>query len=141
MSNILRLPDSQLFDPLAFLAQEFRDGLEELTENAERELTGRHFIFSRYGKEQYPYFEDAGATLVPGCIIPIKEGRPVASVDSTCVLIGETSDGALYAARTAIGMSCQGSLKRFVKLGPVLAYVTAGGISGLRAELSLPELG
>jgi hypothetical protein len=140
MSNILRLPDIQLFDPLAPLAQEFRDGLEELTESAERELTGRHFIFSRYGKELYPYFEDADATVVPGCIIPIKEGRPVASVDSTCVLIGETTDGALYAARTAIGMSYEGSLRRYARLGPILAYVTGSGIAGLKSELSTSEL-
>ena len=101
MSNILALPDNQQLDPLESLAEEFRQSLDELTQDAEKVLSGRHFIFSQYGKELYPYFEDAGATVVPGCIIPIKEGRPVASVDSTCVLVGETSDGALYAARTA----------------------------------------
>lgn len=141
MSNILTLPDNQHFDPLGSLAQEFRDGLDELTENAARELSGRHFIFSRYGKELYPYFEDADAAVVPGCIIPVKEGRPVASVDSTCVLIGETSDGALYAARTAVGVSSEGSLKRFSRLGPVLVYVSNSGLAGLRSGLSSPEIG
>jgi len=135
------LPGSDLLDPLVSLAQEFRQGLEELTEDAESALSGRHFIFSRYGKELYPYFEDTDATTVPGCIVPIKEGRPVASVDSTCVLIGETTDGALYAARTAVGVSLEGSLRKFVRLGPLLVYVTASGMSGLRSELSSPELG
>ena len=141
MSNILALPDSQHIDPLGSLAQEFREGLDELTEIAGRELSGRHFIFSRYGKELYPYFEDADAAVVPGCIIPIKEGRPVASVDSTCVLIGETSDGALYAARTAVGVSHEGSLRKFSRLGPILVYVSNSGIAGLRSGLSSPELG
>jgi hypothetical protein len=141
MSNILAPPDSEHIDPLGSLAQEFRDGLDELTEGAGRELSGRHFIFSRYGKELYPYFEDADAAVVPGCIIPLKEGRPVASVDSTCVLIGETSDGALYAARTAVGVSHEGSLRRFSRLGPVLIYVSSSGLTGLRSGLSSPEIG
>jgi len=134
------VPDSQHLGVLDSLALEFRDGLEQLTDDAERELCGRSFIFSRYGKELYPYFEDAGATMVPGCIIPIKEGRPVASVDSTCVLIGETSDGALYAARTAVGVSEEGSLRNFSRLGPILVYISGRGISGLRSELSSPEV-
>ena len=78
-----------LFDSLA---EEFKQGFAELSECGDRELSGRNFVFSRYGRELYPYFEEADATLVPGCIIPVKEGRPVASVDSTCVLVGETSE-------------------------------------------------
>jgi len=134
------VPGNQSLEGLDSLVTEFRDGLEQLTEDAEKELCGRSFIFSRYGKELYPYFEDAGATVVPGCIIPIKEGRPVASVDSTCVLIGETSNGALYAARTAVGVSEEGSLRSFSRLGPILVYISARGISGLRSELSSPEI-
>jgi hypothetical protein len=134
------VPDSATLTSLDSLAQEFREGLEELTASAEAELAGRHFVFSRYGKELYPYFENSGATMVPGCILPIKEGRPVASVDSTCVLIGETSDGALYAARTAVGVSEEGSLRSFSRLGPILVYVSGGGVAGLRSSLSPSEL-
>jgi hypothetical protein len=129
--------DVNLFDSIA---REFRQGFEELAEQAERELAGRSFVFSRYGKELYPYFEQTGATTVPGCIIPLKEGRPVASVDSTCVLIGESPDGALYAARTAVGISFEGALRRFVRLGPILVYASEAGLSGLGTRLSSPEL-
>lgn len=125
---------------LESLAREFEEAFAELTESAERELSGKTFIFSRYGRELYPYFEATDAQLVPGCIIPIKEGRPVASVDSTCVLVGETSQGALYAARTAVGISFEGSLKRFFRFGPILVYANSVGLSGLAPRLPSSEL-
>jgi len=139
-NSILRLPDFDSVNPLDSIAREFRQGFEELAEQAERELSGKNFIFSRYGKELYPYFEETGATTVPGCIIPVKEGRPVASVDSTCVLVGESSDGSLYAARTAVGISFEGAVRRFVRLGPILVYASPSGLSGLGSRLSSPEL-
>jgi len=122
------------------LAREFEDAFAELAESAERELAGRTFVFSRYGRELYPYFEATDADLVPGCIIPVKEGRPVASVDSTCVLVGETSQGALYAARTAVGISWEGSLRRFFRLGPILVYANSAGLSGLVPQLPSSEM-
>jgi len=128
------------FAVLDSLAREFEEAFSELAENAERELAGRTFVFSSYGKELYPYFEATDAQLVPGCILPIKEGRPVASVDSTCVLIGETAQGALYAARTAVGMSFEGSLRRFFRLGPILVYATLSGLSGLTPHLPSAEM-
>jgi hypothetical protein len=130
-------------EPLPFLdslAKEFKEAFAELAESAERELTGRTFVFSRYGRELYPCFEATDADLVPGCIIPVKEGRPVASVDSTCVLVGETSRGALYAARTAVGISYEGSLRRFFRLGPILVYANSSGLSGLIPHLPSSEL-
>lgn len=140
MSNILTLPGTDHFDLLDSVAQEFRRGLEELTSEAEGELSGSHFVFSRHGEELYPYFEDADAALAPGCIVPIKEGRPVASVDSTCVLVGESPDGALYAARTAVGVSREGALRNFVRLGPVLVYASGGGLSGICASPPSKEM-
>ncbi len=122
------------------LAREFEEAFAELAESAERELSGRTFVFSDYGRELYPYFEATEARLVPGCIFPIKEGRPVASVDSTCVLVGETAQGALYAARTAVGISIEGSLRRFFRLGPILVYATSSGLSGLTPHLQSSEL-
>ena len=133
------LQDEQL-SFLDSLTKEFEEAFAELAESAERELSGKPFIFSSYGKELYPYFETADANLVPGCIIPIKEGRPIASVDSTCVLVGETSQGALYAARTAVGISFEGSLRRFFRLGPILVYATSAGLSGLMPRLPSSEL-
>jgi hypothetical protein len=133
------LEDEQLA-VLDSLAQEFEQAFEDLSDSAERELAGKTFIFSSYGRELYPYFETTGAELVPGCIIPIKEGRPVASVDSTCVLVGETAQGALYAARTAVGISYEGALRRFFRLGPILVYATSTGLSGLSPHLPPGEM-
>ena len=133
------LQDEQL-SVLDSLTREFEEAFAELAESAERELSGKPFIFSSYGREVYPYFESTDATLVPGCIVPIKEGRPVASVDSTCVLVGETSQGALYAARTAVGISFAGALRRFFRLGPILVYANSTGLSGLVSRLPSSEL-
>lgn len=133
------MEDEQL-SILDSLAREFEEAFAELSESAERELSGRTFVFSSYGKELYPYFEATGTELVPGCIIPIKEGRPVTSVDSTCVLVGETAQGALYAARTAVGISFGGSLRRFFRLGPILVYATSSGLAGLASHLPSAEL-
>lgn len=130
-------------EPLSTLdsvAKEFEEAFAELAESAERELFGRTFVFSRYGRELYPYFEATDASLVPGCIVPVKEGRPIASVDSTCVLVGETSRGALYAARTAVGISYEGALRRFFRLGPILVYASSSGLSGLLPRLPSTEL-
>lgn len=122
------------------LAREFEEAFADLEESAERELSGRTFVFSSYGRELYPYFESSGTELVPGCIVPIKEGRPVSSVDSTCVLVGETAQGALYAARTAVGISFGGALRRFFRLGPILVYATSSGLSGLTPDLKSADL-
>jgi len=135
----LTLEDGR-FSILDSLAREFEEAFAELSESAERELAGRTFVFSSYGRELYPYFEATDAELAPGCIIPVKEGRPVASVDSTCVLVGETSQGALYAARTAVGVSYEGSLRRFFRLGPILVYAASSGLSGLGLRLPPEEM-
>ena len=134
------LPDGLDQEVLDSLADEFRQGFAELEESVDRQLYGKRFVFSRYGKELYPCFEEADATLVPGCIIPIKEGRPVASVDSTCVLVGEASEGALYAARAAIGISHSGALRRFFRLGPILVFASDSGLVGIDSGLSPSDL-
>ncbi len=139
ISELPSMEDEQI-SLLDSLAHEFEEAFEELAENAERELSGRTFVFSNYGRELYPYFEATDTRLVPGCIFPIKEGRPVASVDSTCVLVGETARGSLYAARTAVGISLEGSLRRFFRLGPILVYATSSGLSGLFPRLPSADL-
>ncbi len=126
---------------LSSLAEEFRQEFAELTKSAEEDLNGKHFFFSKYGKELYPYFTwtpDPGD--VPGCIISLKEGRLVASVDSTCILVGETPEGALYAARVGMGISSKGQLRRYIRLGPALVYLSGKGASGLRSDFSSFEL-
>ena len=144
LRNMAIAPSSAMqddqFSILDDLAKEFEAAFAALEESAERELAGRTFVFSSYGRELYPYFEATDADQVPGCIIPVKEGRPVASVDSTCVLVGETAEGALYAARTAVGISYEGSLRRFFRLGPILVYANPSGLSGLAPRLPTSEM-
>ncbi len=139
--SILSLPGSNATEILGSIAREFEEEFAELSESAERELSGKHFVFNRYGRELYPYFEEMDAAAVPGCIIPIKEGRPVASVDSTCILVGETPKGALYAARAAVGISCEGSLRKFFRFGPILVFASRSGLSGLSLRVSGRDLG
>src|SRR5438445_10586711 len=83
--SIRALPESDTIELLDSVAQELRQGYEELAISAERELSGRHFIFSRYGRELYLYFEESDAALVPGRVLPTKEGRLVEQVDACCV--------------------------------------------------------
>ncbi len=141
MGKILTLPLDERSDLLDGVTDEFKRGFSELTARAEEVLGGKRFIFNRYGKDVYPYFSWAtDADQVPGCIISIKEGRPVASVDSTCILIGETQEGSLYAARVGVGISSRGSLRKFVRLGPALIYLSKEGLSGLNTELKAIDL-
>jgi len=44
------LPDGLEPDLLDSLAEEFRQGFAELAESADRQLSGRNFVFSRYGR-------------------------------------------------------------------------------------------
>ncbi len=127
---------------LRSIALEFREEFKALTRKAEEDLNGKHFFFSRHGKELYPYFTwepDAGD--VPGCINSIKEGRLVASVDSTCILLGESPDGALYATRVGVGISSGGSLEKFIRLGPALVYLSRKDGSAFQSEFNHLELG
>jgi hypothetical protein len=141
MATTTRLSTDDRTGLIGAVADEFRRGFEELTAAAEKDLSGKRFIFNRHGVELYPYFTrspDDGS--VPGCIISIKEGRPVASVDSTCILIGETPEGALYAGRVGLGVSAEGSLRRFYRLGPALVYLSSKGAAGLQIPFSSLEL-
>ena len=56
------------------------------------------------------------------------------------MLVGETAQGALYAARTAVGLSFGGALRRFFRLGPILVYATGSGLSGLTRSLPPSEM-
>jgi hypothetical protein len=126
---------------LSSVAEEFRQEFAELTKSAEEDLNGKRFYFSKYGKELYPYFTwTPDPDDVPGCMISLKEGRLVASVDSTCILVGETLEGALYAARVGVGISSEGHLRRFIRLGPAIVYLSGKGASGLRSEFNSFEL-
>lgn len=142
LATTISFPPDEQDGLLSSIAEEFRQEFAELTKNAEEDLNGKQFFFSKYGKELYPYFTwTPDPDDVPGCIISLKEGRLVASVDSTCILVGETPEGALYAARVGVGISSKGQLRRFIRLGPAIVYLSGKGAAGLRSEFNSFELG
>jgi hypothetical protein len=49
--------------------------------------------------------------------------RVVASVDSSCALIGETEEGAIYAGRVATVLSSRGSIQKYLRTGPIIFYL------------------
>jgi hypothetical protein len=48
--------------------------------------------------------------------------RIVASIDSSCALIGETEEGSIYAGRVATVFATKGSILRYHRAGPVIFY-------------------
>ncbi len=49
--------------------------------------------------------------------------RVVASIDSSCALIGETEEGAIYAGRVATVISSRGSIQKYMRAGPIIFYL------------------
>jgi hypothetical protein len=52
----------------------------------------------------------------------IPKERTVASIDSSCALIGETEDGTIYAGRVATVTANKGSILRYRRVGPIIFY-------------------
>lgn len=62
--------------------------------------------------------------------------RTIASIDSSCVLIGETEEGAIYAGRVATVLASKGRVLKYYRAGPVIFYIdpsTMGTRLGSRA--------
>jgi hypothetical protein len=49
--------------------------------------------------------------------------RIIASIDSSCVLVGETQEGAIYAGRVATVLASKGQIQSYYRMGPVILYV------------------
>lgn len=64
--------------------------------------------------------------------------RTVASIDSSCALIGETEDGSIYAGRVATVFSQKGMIQSYWRAGPIIVYVDS---KVLTAEFSNNNLG
>src|SRR5690349_6627482 len=96
MATQLNLTDTS--QAMSALAQEFRLHFEKSSPMLSESLSGRRFAFNRDGKEYYPFGEwEEGAGGILEGIVPLECAATVASTDSSCILIGETSDGAAYA--------------------------------------------
>jgi hypothetical protein len=128
-------------DALSVLAGEFRSQFEASALVINEKLVGRSFIFNRDGKEGYPFEGWDGASdgeAQP--MVPSAEATTIASTDSSCILLGEASDGAVYAVRAAVCFSSQASVQGYFRIGPIVVHLSPSGSLGLPSELEGYEL-
>jgi hypothetical protein len=136
----LNFPDADGTD-LSSLLQEFRQNFVMSAGFLKEELCGRQFLLNRDGREMYPFeTDDDSWNGEVQRLKPSAETTQLASVDSSCILMGETSTGALYAVRAGIGFSSGGALRSFCRLGPFMVYLSEKASYGLVDELSNYEL-
>ena len=141
MATQLNLTDSIGFEAMSSLAQEFKLQFEKTSLVLDESLTGRKFIFNRDGRESYPFEEwGEGAGGIIEEIIPMESDTTVASTDSSCILLGDTSDGSAYAVRGAIVFASGGSIEGYLRIGPIFVYLSPKGVFGLHSPLSPYEL-
>ena len=89
------------------------------------DLFGKQVFFSSSDKEFYP-MEGWGPKNNFSNTVKIKaihEATNVAAIDSSCVLIGETSEGSIYSAKCCLVLSCIGKSLIHFKVGPMLFYI------------------
>ncbi|MFQ5969968.1 MAG: hypothetical protein ACE5J2_05695 [Nitrososphaerales archaeon] len=88
-------------------------------------LSGMQVLFSPDDKEFSPLegweAKNHSANIQP--ISAVDEPAAIAAIDSSCVLIGETSDGSIYSAKCGLALSFMGKAVMHVRIGPVLFYI------------------
>src|ERR1700687_5081006 len=128
-------------DTLQSLAKEFRARFELSSGLIHEKLAGKEFIFNHDGKDTYPF---AGWSEAcdgePHPILPVREQITIASTDSSCILLGESFEGAVYAVRAAATFSCAGLVRGYFRVGPTIVYLSAKGAYGLPGDLEPFEL-
>ncbi len=128
-------------DTLQSLAKEFKQRFELSSGQIHERLAGKEFIFNHDGKDTYPFAgwsEACDGELHP--ILPVQDQATVASTDSSCILLGESFEGAVYAVRAAVTFSCAGLVRGYFRVGPTIVYLSAKGAYGLPCELEPFEL-
>jgi hypothetical protein len=92
-------------------------------------LSGKRVMFrTDFSKETLPLQSLSAQTsryqsYLPQSFADTHCDRVVASVDSSCALIGETEDGAIYAGRVATVLSSKGSILKYMRAGPIIFYL------------------
>ena len=141
MNNQLSVATVVSMDRLQSLAKEFKARFELSSGLIHERLAGKEFIFNHDGKDNYPF-----AGWSEACdgelrdIIPVEEQATVASTDSSCILLGESFEGAVYAVRAAVTFSCAGLVRGYFRVGPTVVYLSEKGAYGLPTELEPFEL-
>jgi hypothetical protein len=141
MNNQLSVASVVNMDTLQSLAKEFKARFEVSSGLIHEKLAGKEFIFNHDGKDTYPFAgwsEACDGELHP--IVPVREQVTIASTDSSCILLGESFEGAVYAVRAAVAFSCAGLVRGYFRVGPTIVYLSAKGAFGLPCELEPFEL-
>lgn len=141
MNNQLSVATVMNMDTLQSLAKEFKQRFELSSGQIHESLAGKEFVFNHDGKDTYPFAgwsEACDGELHP--ILPVEEQVTVASTDSSCILLGESFEGAVYAARAAVAFSCAGLVRGYFRVGPTIVYLSRKGAYGLPFELEPFEL-
>ena len=116
------------------------DGQPNLLNTGLERLAGRRVVFSNDFSRDPIALQPLGVGQKFAGIIrefsPHPRERLVASVDSSCALIGETEEGAIYAGRVATVIASRGRTQSFRRLGPVVFYVNPSSISSIAPGLS-----
>lgn len=140
MSTKLNVAAAVNMESLDVLAKEFRQEFAVCSGLINERLSGRRFVFNRDGKETYPFddWETAEGQAVP--MEPVQEATTIASTDSSCILLGETSDSSVYAVRAAVCFASEGLTRGYFRIGPIVIHLSAKGACGLPSQLEGYEL-
>ena len=140
MNTKLNVAAAVNMDSLDLLAKEFREQFDLSSEVINERLSGRRFVFNRDGKETYPFddWENAEGEAVP--LGPSNEQVTIASTDSSCILLGETSDSSVYAVRAAVCFASGGMVRGYFRIGPMPVHLSSKGACGLPTPLERYEL-
>jgi hypothetical protein len=136
MTNILTL--SKRFNDLANeLAKELHFAAFNSAPKTSLELYNSDFYFERNKRELRPYPVELDVTYAPGCIVPIEEGRLVASIDSTCIPLGYSRAGIVYAGRLSVVFSKSGHVEFYSRIGPIFSCQDISGQSSDQVESAI----
>jgi hypothetical protein len=140
MNTQLNVAATVNMESLNLLAKEFRQQFDLSSEVIHERLSGRRFVFNRDGKDTYPFdcWEAGEGEAV--AMVPSGEMITIASTDSSCILLGETSDSSVYAVRAAVCFARQGMMQGYFRIGPMVIHLSSKGSCGLPTELEGYEL-
>jgi hypothetical protein len=102
---------------------------ERLPSNLSNILKGKNIIFSDTEKRLVP-INGWGSRNNPYCpttvktIQPINEHTTISAIDSSCIQLAETEEGALYAVKSGIAIAACGQTNSHFKIGPILFYLS-----------------
>jgi hypothetical protein len=141
MNTQLNVAATVNIESLNLLAKEFRQQFDLSSEVIHERLSGRRFVFNRDGKDTYPFDGwEAGEGGESVAMVPSGEMITIASTDSSCILLGETSDSSVYAVRAAVCFARQGMVQGYFRIGPIVVHLSSKGSCGLPTELEGYEL-